>query len=65
MNFALEQFQIATCLIQEGNRAAAALHIKAALRALDKANKRDTLGLRDELNKLLTMVQRNSVGEVV
>ena len=57
-----EHFQLATCLIAEGNRIAAAVHLKAALRAFDRAKKLTAgdLDLQRELQKLLTMVEANA-----
>ena len=64
MNSAFEQFQIATGLIAEGSRAAAAMHLRAALRALDKARSPRDAALRAELHAditaLLAHVERNA-----
>lgn len=60
---AFEHFQIATGLIAEGSRPAAALHLKAALRAFDRSSKPDG-GLRADIQNLLTMVERNIKREV-
>lgn len=59
MNAAFEQFQIATCLIAEGSRGAAAMHLRAALRALDKAKRSDPY-LRADIVALLANVERNA-----
>lgn len=64
MNSAFEHFQIATALIQEGNRVAAAMHLKAALRALAKSTAPRDAALRAELHAditaLLAHVERNA-----
>ena len=62
MNAACEQFLIACNLIQEGSRPLAALHLKAALRALDKAKTPDP-ELRADIVRLLDMVERNAEKE--
>ena len=56
-----EHFQIATCMISEGNRIAAAVHLKAALRAFDRAKKLTAgeLDLRSDIQSLLATVERN------
>lgn len=59
MNTAFDQFQIATSLIQEGDRAAAALHLRAALRAIDRCRKPDA-DLRADIVALLANVERNA-----
>jgi hypothetical protein len=59
MNTACDQFLIASCLIQEGDRAAAALHLKAALRAIDRCRKPD-LDIRADIVALLANVERNA-----
>ena len=62
MDAAFEHFQIATSLINEGSRVAAAGHIKAALRALDRCHTPDA-ELRAALEDLLTHVRRNAAKE--
>ena len=59
MNAACDQFLIACNLIQEGDRTAAALHLKAALRAIDRC-KRPDLDIRADVVALLTTVERNA-----
>lgn len=57
-----EHFQIATCMISEGNRIAAAVHLKAALRAFDRAKKLTPgdIDLRADIQSLLGAVERNT-----
>jgi hypothetical protein len=55
---AFEHFQIATGLIQEGSRPAAAVHLRAAIRA-EKRRARPDRELCDELQRLLDAVTRN------
>lgn len=62
MNAACKQFLIACNLIQEGSRHLAALHLKAALRALDKCRTPD-LDLRADIVRLFDMVERNAAKE--
>lgn len=54
-----EHFQLATCFIGEGNRIAAAVHLKAAIRSIDKSKKPD-LDLRADIAALLATVERNA-----
>lgn len=67
MNSAFEHFQIATGLIAEGSRAAAAMHLRAALRALAKSTSARDAALRLELlsdiTALLAHVERNALRE--
>ncbi len=62
MNAACEQFLIACNLIQEGSRPLAFIHLKAALRALDKCKTPDA-ELRADIMRLLVMVKRNAAKE--
>lgn len=54
-----EHFQIATCFIGEGNRIAAAFHLKAAIRSIDKSTRPD-FDMRADLAALLATVERNA-----
>jgi hypothetical protein len=59
MNTACDQFLIACNLISEGSRDLAAVHLKAALRSIDRCKAPD-LDIRAEIVSLLTMVERNA-----
>ncbi len=59
MDKACDQFLIACNLISEGSRDLAALHLKAALRAIDRCKKPD-LDIRADIVALLATVERNA-----
>lgn len=59
MNGAMQEFLIACNLICEGNRAAAASHLKASLRKIDRCKNPD-LSIRADIEKLLADVERNA-----
>lgn len=63
MNRALDQFLIATALIQDGDRASALKHLRAAQRAARCAKNSQSAEFIREIDALIARVSRNMTRE--
>lgn len=60
MNAAIDHFLLASALISEGDRQAASIELRAALRALERSRHPNAVSMTADINNLLATVERNA-----